>query len=121
MLQIYGNWVAESDAASRPPIMEKAAVFQLHCADSNALNLELLRSIADFLVDPMYSKVFHNYSVDAHSLNNALRTLSRAEGRSTTLKVGGFAADTMHLARLWDAGWWPFRSLFLSLSLSLLF
>lgn len=106
MLQIYGNWVVDREAASSRPIMEKAVIFQLHDVASNALNVELLRSIKDFLIDPMYSKIFHNYSVDAHSINNALRTLSQLDGLppAATLKLDGFAADTMHLARLHDAG-----------------
>ena len=78
--------------------MEKPVIFQLYDQDSNDLNFDLLRSIQEFLTDPTYSKVFHNYSVDALSINNELRRLC------PTLKLEGFAADTMHLARLYDAG-----------------
>ena len=98
MLQIYGNWVNDKDIESKAPIMEKPVIFQLYDIGSNDLNADLLQSIHEFLVDPMYSKVFHYYSVDAHTINNALHTLS------PTLKLNGFAADTMHLARLLNAG-----------------
>lgn len=50
----------------------------------------LLRAFVDYFANKDIKKVFHNFSFDRHVLNN--------EG----IVVRGFAADTMHMARLWD-------------------
>ncbi|KAH7546679.1 hypothetical protein FEM48_Zijuj01G0227200 [Ziziphus jujuba var. spinosa] len=52
---------------------------------------ELLIEFAPFFEDPSIKKVWHNYSFDNHVIENY------------GLKVSGFHADTMHLARLWDS------------------
>ena len=49
-----------------------------------------------FLEDPSMKKAWHNYSFDRHVLGNV-----RAGGQP--IRAGGFHADTMHMARLWDA------------------
>ena len=49
-----------------------------------------------FLEDPSMKKAWHNYSFDRHVLGNV-----RAGGRP--ILAAGFHADTMHMARLWDA------------------
>jgi len=46
---------------------------------------------APFFEDPSFKKVWHNYSFDSHVIENH------------GIKVAGFHADTMHLARLWDS------------------
>lgn len=50
----------------------------------------------DFLEDESIKKAWHNYSFDRHVLGNV-----RAGGRP--IQAAGFHADTMHMARLWDA------------------
>ncbi|KAK1281430.1 hypothetical protein QJS04_geneDACA018197 [Acorus gramineus] len=52
---------------------------------------ELLMEFAPFFEDPQIRKVWHNYSFDCHIIENY------------GIKVAGFHADTMHLARLWDS------------------
>lgn len=51
----------------------------------------LLAEFAPFFEDPDIKKVWHNYSFDTHVIENY------------GLKVSGFHADTMHMARLWDS------------------
>eukprot|EP00457_Paulinella_chromatophora_P002195 gb/GEZN01002199.1/.p1 GENE.gb/GEZN01002199.1/~~gb/GEZN01002199.1/.p1 ORF type:complete len:806 (+),score=177.31 gb/GEZN01002199.1/:46-2418(+) len=50
--------------------------------------LDLFKS---YLEDPKIQKAFHNYSFDRHVLGNH------------EIHCKGFAADTMHMARLWDS------------------
>ncbi len=50
-----------------------------------------LHYFKEYLEDPSIKKVFHNYSFDCHEFQN--------EG----IEVGGFACDTMHMARLWES------------------
>ncbi len=45
----------------------------------------------DFFEDDSIRKVWHNYSFDRHVLRNH------------GIDCKGFAADTMHMARLWDS------------------
>ncbi|KAL4619141.1 hypothetical protein ACB092_06G058600 [Castanea dentata] len=52
---------------------------------------DLLVEFAPFFEDPSIKKVWHNYSFDNHIIENY------------GLKVSGFHADTMHMARLWDS------------------
>ncbi|TVU16259.1 hypothetical protein EJB05_39812, partial [Eragrostis curvula] len=52
---------------------------------------DVLMEFAPFFEDPSIRKVWHNYSFDSHIIENY------------GIKVGGFHADTMHLARLWDS------------------
>ncbi|XP_059665247.1 DNA polymerase I A, chloroplastic/mitochondrial-like isoform X2 [Cornus florida] len=51
----------------------------------------LLAEFAPFFEDPSIKKVWHNYSFDSHVLQNY------------RLKISGFHADTMHMARLCDS------------------
>ncbi|XP_002445146.2 DNA polymerase I A, chloroplastic [Sorghum bicolor] len=51
----------------------------------------VLMEFAPFFEDPSIKKVWHNYSFDNHVIENY------------GIKVAGFRADTMHLARLWDS------------------
>ncbi|KAK9151816.1 hypothetical protein Syun_010125 [Stephania yunnanensis] len=53
--------------------------------------VDLLKEFALFFEDPLIKKVWHNYSFDRHIILNY------------GLKVSGFHADTMHMARLWDS------------------
>lgn len=52
---------------------------------------ELLMEFAPFFEDPSIKKVWHNYSFDNHVIENY------------GIKLSGFHADTMHMARLWDS------------------
>ncbi|XP_043691379.1 DNA polymerase I A, chloroplastic/mitochondrial-like isoform X2 [Telopea speciosissima] len=52
---------------------------------------DILREFAPFFEDPSIKKVWHNYSFDSHVIENY------------GLKLSGFYADTMHMARLWDS------------------
>ncbi|XAR67464.1 DNA-directed DNA polymerase [Bertholletia excelsa] len=52
---------------------------------------DLLVAFEDFFKDTSIKKVWHNYSFDKHVIENY------------GLKVSGFHADTMHMARLWDS------------------
>lgn len=52
---------------------------------------DLLMEFAPFFEDPSIKKVWHNYSFDSHVIENH------------GIKLSGFHADTMHLARLWDS------------------
>ncbi|CAM0901895.1 unnamed protein product [Alopecurus aequalis] len=52
---------------------------------------DVLMEFVPFFEDPMIRKVWHNYSFDNHIIENY------------GIKVAGFHADTMHLARLWDS------------------
>ncbi|CAN6458083.1 unnamed protein product [Victoria cruziana] len=52
---------------------------------------DVLMAFAPFFEDPGIKKVWHNYSFDFHVLENH------------GIRVSGFHADTMHLARLWDS------------------
>ncbi|XP_023536872.1 DNA polymerase I B, chloroplastic/mitochondrial-like [Cucurbita pepo subsp. pepo] len=52
---------------------------------------EILLQFAPFFEDPSIRKVWHNYSFDNHIIENY------------GIKVSGFHADTMHMARLWDS------------------
>eukprot|EP01125_Pyxidicula_operculata_P012309 TRINITY_DN4036_c0_g3_i1.p1 TRINITY_DN4036_c0_g3~~TRINITY_DN4036_c0_g3_i1.p1 ORF type:complete len:1154 (-),score=245.82 TRINITY_DN4036_c0_g3_i1:8-3469(-) len=45
----------------------------------------------EYLEDPKYLKVWHNYSFDRHIIHNH------------GIDARGFGGDTMHMARLWDA------------------
>ncbi|TVU23027.1 hypothetical protein EJB05_32756, partial [Eragrostis curvula] len=51
----------------------------------------VLTEFAPFFEDPSITKVWHNYSSDCHAIENY------------GIKVAGFHADIMHLARLWDS------------------
>ncbi|XP_048495908.1 DNA polymerase I A, chloroplastic/mitochondrial isoform X2 [Beta vulgaris subsp. vulgaris] len=52
---------------------------------------DLLAEFAQFFEDPSIKKVWHNYSFDCHVVENY------------GIKLSGFHADTMHMARLWDS------------------
>ncbi|XP_050941666.1 DNA polymerase I B, chloroplastic/mitochondrial-like [Cucumis melo] len=52
---------------------------------------EILLQFAPFFEDPLIRKVWHNYSFDNHIIENY------------GIKLSGFHADTMHMARLWDS------------------
>ncbi|GER56591.1 DNA polymerase [Striga asiatica] len=52
---------------------------------------DIIKEFAPFFEDPSIKKVWHNYSFDNHVIENY------------GLKVSGFYADTMHMARLWNA------------------
>ncbi|KAL8098613.1 hypothetical protein AgCh_031398 [Apium graveolens] len=52
---------------------------------------DLLAIFAPFFEDPSIKKVWHNYSFDNHIVENY------------GIKLSGFHADTMHMARLWDS------------------
>ncbi|XP_010060415.2 DNA polymerase I A, chloroplastic/mitochondrial [Eucalyptus grandis] len=52
---------------------------------------ELLLEFEAFFKDPDIKKVWHNYSFDSHIIENY------------GIKVSGFHADTMHMARLWNS------------------
>ncbi|XP_031403641.1 DNA polymerase I B, chloroplastic/mitochondrial-like [Punica granatum] len=52
---------------------------------------DLLLEFAPFFEDPKIKKVWHNYSFDNHVLENY------------GIKLSGFHADTMHMARLWNS------------------
>ncbi|WVZ87156.1 hypothetical protein U9M48_033843 [Paspalum notatum var. saurae] len=52
---------------------------------------DVLMEFVPFFEDPSIRKVWHNYSFDSHVIENY------------GIKVAGFHADTMHLARLWDS------------------
>ncbi|KAF9624729.1 hypothetical protein IFM89_013267 [Coptis chinensis] len=52
---------------------------------------DLLMEFAPFFEDSSIRKVWHNYSFDSHVIENY------------GIKVSGFYADTMHMARLWDS------------------
>ncbi|KAK4484833.1 hypothetical protein RD792_007432 [Penstemon davidsonii] len=51
----------------------------------------LLAEFAPFFEDPSIRKVWHNYSFDNHIIENY------------GIKLSGFFADTMHMARLWNS------------------
>nr|XP_043640219.1 DNA polymerase I B, chloroplastic/mitochondrial isoform X2 [Erigeron canadensis] len=51
----------------------------------------ILDIFSPFFENPMIKKVWHNYSFDNHVIENY------------GLKLSGFHADTMHMARLWDS------------------
>ncbi|KAJ3705683.1 hypothetical protein LUZ61_009388 [Rhynchospora tenuis] len=51
----------------------------------------LLMEFAPFFEDKSIKKVWHNYSFDGHIIQNY------------GIKLAGFHADTMHMARLWDS------------------
>ncbi|KAL5721700.1 DNA-directed DNA polymerase [Ranunculus cassubicifolius] len=52
---------------------------------------ELLMEFAPFFEDSSIRKVWHNYSFDSHVIENY------------GIRLSGFHADTMHMARLWDS------------------
>ncbi|KAG9153800.1 hypothetical protein Leryth_005925 [Lithospermum erythrorhizon] len=52
---------------------------------------DLLAEFAPFFEDPSIRKVWHNYSFDNHVIENY------------GIKLSGFHADTMHMARLWNS------------------
>ncbi|XP_010267695.1 PREDICTED: DNA polymerase I A, chloroplastic/mitochondrial [Nelumbo nucifera] len=52
---------------------------------------DILMEFAPFFEDPSIKKVWHNYSFDSHVIENY------------GIKISGFHADTMHMARLWDS------------------
>ncbi|KAL0311032.1 UNVERIFIED_CONTAM: DNA polymerase I A, chloroplastic/mitochondrial [Sesamum angustifolium] len=52
---------------------------------------DLLKEFAPFFEDSSIRKVWHNYSFDNHVIENY------------GLKLSGFYADTMHMARLWNS------------------
>ncbi|KAI3466232.1 hypothetical protein Pfo_022895 [Paulownia fortunei] len=52
---------------------------------------DLIEEFAPFFEDPSIKKVWHNYSFDNHVIENY------------GLKLSGFYADTMHMARLWNS------------------
>ncbi|XP_057547674.1 DNA polymerase I B, chloroplastic/mitochondrial-like isoform X2 [Amaranthus tricolor] len=52
---------------------------------------DILAEFAPFFEDSSIKKVWHNYSFDCHVIENY------------GIKLSGFHADTMHMARLWDS------------------
>ncbi|KAJ8443205.1 hypothetical protein Cgig2_017198 [Carnegiea gigantea] len=52
---------------------------------------DILAEFAPFFEDPSIKKVWHNYSFDCHVVENY------------GIRLSGFHADTMHMARLWDS------------------
>merc|ERR550532_460348 len=56
--------------------------------DANGNKLDMVEAFRPYLEDPDTKKVFHNYSFD--------RAMFINEG----INIKGFAADTMHMARL---------------------
>ncbi|KAI3916944.1 hypothetical protein MKW98_014405 [Papaver atlanticum] len=52
---------------------------------------DIMIEFSPFFEDLSIKKVWHNYSFDSHVIDNY------------GLKISGFHADTMHLARLWDS------------------
>ncbi|KAH9621059.1 hypothetical protein KSS87_011840 [Heliosperma pusillum] len=52
---------------------------------------DILAEFAPFFEDSSIKKVWHNYSFDCHVVENY------------EIKLSGFHADTMHMARLWDS------------------
>ncbi|KAI7753135.1 hypothetical protein M8C21_023412 [Ambrosia artemisiifolia] len=52
---------------------------------------KMLDIFSPFFEDPNIKKVWHNYSFDNHVIENY------------GIKLSGFHADTMHMARLWDS------------------
>ncbi|XP_078180200.1 DNA polymerase I A, chloroplastic-like isoform X2 [Carex rostrata] len=59
------------------------------CTSSGEKNL--LMEFASFFEDKSIKKVWHNYSFDSHIIQNY------------GIKLTGFHADTMHMARLWNS------------------
>lgn len=52
---------------------------------------DIFAEFAPFFEDPSIKKVWHNYSFDCHVVENY------------GIRLSGFHADTMHMARLWDS------------------
>ena len=59
--------------------------------DNFGQNAGLLNIFKEYLQDEKRKKVWHNYGFDRHVFYNH------------GIDVGGFAADTMHMARLFDS------------------
>ncbi|KAF8713035.1 hypothetical protein HU200_028826 [Digitaria exilis] len=102
--------VANIDVKKETPVGHgQVTCFSIHSANSDAQvadfgngktciwvdvldgGRDVLREFAPFFEDPSIKKVWHNYSFDSHIIENH------------GIKVAGFHADTMHLARLWDS------------------
>ncbi|KAJ1273063.1 hypothetical protein BS78_06G251300 [Paspalum vaginatum] len=103
---IYGKMVANIDVKQETPVGHgKVICFSIYCGAEadfgngktciwvDLLNggQDVLMEFAPFFEDPSIRKVWHNYSFDSHVIENY------------GIKVAGFHADTMHLARLWDS------------------
>ena len=69
--------------------MIKPVIFQLYDTETNDINFELIKSIQDLLINPMYSKVFHNYSIDAHTTITCV--LRKSYPNDSAYKLQGFA------------------------------
>lgn len=63
--------------------------------------------MAAYLACDEIQKVWHNYGFDRHIIDNHLEDAyyngTRAHGLQGRPVLRGFFADTMHMARLWDA------------------
>ena len=59
--------------------------------DNFGRNSDLILLFKDYLQDPFYKKIWHNYGYDRHIFYNH------------GIDVKGFGGDTMHMARLADA------------------
>ncbi|KAI8557619.1 hypothetical protein RHMOL_Rhmol04G0023900 [Rhododendron molle] len=106
LLQIYDK-VSNIDVKQETPVDHgEITCFSIYCGpEANFGNgksciwvdvldgggKSLLVEFAPFFEDPSIKKVWHNYSFDRHVIENY------------GIKVSGFHADTMHLARLWDS------------------
>ncbi|PNT61954.1 hypothetical protein BRADI_5g23367v3 [Brachypodium distachyon] len=101
--------VANIDVKQETPVGHgEITCFSIYCASSDAEadfgngkkciwvdvldgGRDVLMEFVPFFEDPSIRKVWHNYSFDSHVIENY------------GIKVAGFHADTMHLARLWDS------------------
>ncbi|CAL4893473.1 unnamed protein product [Urochloa decumbens] len=102
--------VAQIDAKEKTPVGHREVIcFTIYSANSDAQAADfgngktciwvdvldggrgVLMEFAAFFEDPSIKKVWHNYSSDSHAI------------KKYGIKVAGFHADTMHLARLWDS------------------
>ena len=74
--------------------------------NSYSINYEMLEAIYPVLNHPYIAKVYHNYAVDYAAIMTALECLRYKKKDATTQKLTlqGFAGDTMHMARLLNAG-----------------
>jgi DNA polymerase I len=76
---------------AKPGEMKKSLLWvDLLKKDKETWNKEIFDVFTPYLTNEKAKKVWHNYSFDRHVVENH------------GIKLAGFAADTMHMARLWN-------------------
>ena len=119
LISFYGTWIDIEQNISNgqqysnqfielKDFLAKPIVFDLKNYESSdesyCLNYEMLEAIYPILNNPFIPKIYHNYAADYAVVMTALETLRHKKNKAQKLSVRGFSGDTMHMARMLNAG-----------------